>query len=101
MAESPTTERFLAELDDPMKELAHKVATALESDEYDWRTLGGIAKDTGLEPHAIEKALSALTPILVQSESRDGLPVFTTREHYQERRSLGSRFLTGLSGELR
>ena len=76
----------------------HAVIEALEDPRYLWRTVGGIARQTGLTPGEVVAALegSADRVMRARATAPDGAPLYTTREHYRRRAGLGSRLLGAL-----
>lgn len=81
----------LAELsDDALRESleAALVHRALEDPKWDWRTVPGVAKSTGLSEPQVESALSSSAAIIRSSvPDEHGRALFTTRTHYKKRRS--------------
>jgi len=79
-----------------------KVINALEDDRYVWRTVEGIAKDTGLSEAAVEAALRDYDIDVITASYRDGQgrALFTTRRHYQEKRPFGWRVLGAIAGKI-
>src|SRR3989442_8665105 len=65
------------------------IVSALENPAYDWRTLDGIAKETGLAPEKIIDILSSLGADVIRRADPDDSNrfLYTTRRHY--RRSSG------------
>ncbi len=80
-----------------------KLIAELENEKYDWRTLVGLMRDTGLTLGALREKLLSLgrRGIVVQAtDPRTGEEVFTTREYYNKKRSLWDKLLTGLTGSI-
>jgi len=79
------------------EEHVRSLIAALENPEFDWRTVRGISRETGLSEDQIEEVLSKIEDILVQSYDGNGKPIFTTRKHYNERESLGHKILSAIA----
>src|SRR5438270_4654845 len=64
-----------------------KVKDALEAPDYNWRTVEGIAQDTGLDPATVKDAFKDLSSSLIRSSIPDklGRPLYTTRDHYKKK----------------
>jgi hypothetical protein len=79
-----------------------KVIAALENDRYVWRTIPGIMKDTGLPEEVVKSALWDDAVNAIASSYRDDKDreLFTTRRHYQKKRSLGWRVLGAIAGKM-
>jgi hypothetical protein len=62
------------------------VQKALEKSEFEWRTIPGIAKETGLDPETVARVLSQLKSQVVKSSkfTKDGRQLYTTRSRYRE-----------------
>lgn len=77
-----TDEELRASLD------AALVHQALEDPAWDWRTVPGVAKSTGLPPERIEDVLSSSNAVIRSTiPDERGRALFTTRDHYKKRRS--------------
>jgi hypothetical protein len=77
------------------------VKSALESPSYNWRTIDGIAEETGLEPETIgDLLLRDLSGVVIKSRVPDekGRVLYTTREHYKEKQPTWNRILSAVSG---
>lgn len=80
-----------------------KVVAALEDDRYVWRTIEGIVKDTGLSETTVENAVlwdDQVDSITASYPDKDGRTLFTTRRHYQKKRSFGWRVLGAIAGKM-
>jgi len=79
-------------LDKIPKETTDKVVAALENSKYDWRTIEGVTRETGLSFNDVFSVLKKLDleGKLVQARNPDekGRDLFTTREYYNKTRSL-------------
>ena len=78
------------------------VVGALEDSRYDWRSLDGVAQQTGLTLDEIRHAIDGLQDEIVRSSVPDekGRELYTTRKHYRETHGLGSRILAALSDKV-
>ena len=72
-----------------------RIIDALEDPRWDWRTVDGISRDTGIPPDEVRVFLARSGGTVVMSVARDrrGRALFTTRERYRESRSLMERLL--------
>lgn len=79
-------------------DVAHAVVEALENPRYKWRTLEGVAKDTGIEPSVVYRVIERLGTQVVKSgvASTKGDELFTTRRHLRQKGSFFSRFAAAL-----
>jgi hypothetical protein len=80
-----------------------KVIAALEDDRYVWRTIEAIAKDTGLNEVIVENAVlwdDQVDAIAASNPDKKGRMLYTTRRHYQKKRSLGWRVLGAIAGKM-
>ncbi len=81
---------------------ANRILDALESPKYQWRTLEGLSKETGVDPEEIQKILAgALSDQVVTTQDRSGRLLYTTRRHYYTSQGLWNRLLTALSDRIR
>jgi hypothetical protein len=64
------------------------VMKALEDPEWDWRTVAGVAEETGLPEGKVRELLESSTSVIRSSvPDNEGRSLYTTREHYKARRS--------------
>ena len=80
-----------------------KIKHALEDDRYVWRTIEGIVKDTGLSEVTVENAVlwdDRMDVISASYPDDKGRALYTTREHYQKKRSLGWRVVGAIAGKM-
>ena len=70
------------------------IKNALENPKYKWRTLNGVAKETGLDPNTIKDTINLKQYTIVASAAPapDGSELFTTRDHYREKSTIWERF---------
>jgi hypothetical protein len=79
-----------------------KVLTALSSPKYLWRTLPGIASETGLPTDRIQEIINSRNDILhTLSGKENPVNLYTTADHYVKKAGIGRRLLTALSGDLK
>jgi len=79
-----------------------KITIALESPRYKWRTLNGIAKESGLPINVVVNVLTTNTDTFLRSSTpaKSGEPLFTTRKHYLETASSGEKILGALKNRI-
>jgi hypothetical protein len=65
------------------------VKKSLEDSHYKWRTIRGVAKETGLSPEEVQKLLTAHSDVIIKSSipADSGEELFTTREHFRRMQS--------------
>jgi hypothetical protein len=82
---------------------SQRVLEALENPNYQWRTLGGLAEETGLPPDEITQILEgALADQVVTTlDMHPPRWLYTTRRHYRNKQPLWNRILTVLSDRIR
>ena len=75
------------------------VIRALEDPRYEWRTVEGIAEQTGIPSLKVLKILKSLKEDVLRSSIPDesGRDLFTTRKHYRQTHGIGARILSALS----
>ncbi len=71
------------------------VLTALAKPDFKWRTVAGVATETGLAQELVMQVLAAVSEKIVRSSvpSSDGQELYTTREHFRETASPGEKLL--------
>ena len=74
------------------------VMEALEDPHYLWRTVDGVARQTGLTPKEVLGVLEASADRVLRAgaTTADGASLYTTREHYQRHAGFGARLLAAL-----
>jgi hypothetical protein len=80
------------------------VLAALANEKYQWRTIDGITRETGLSRQEVASILaSELADVVIRSAVKDrhGRTLYTTRIRYKKTRTLGSRILSALSDQVR
>ncbi len=80
-----------------------KVILALENDQYKWRTVRGIARDSGLEKDLVHHVLKAKENAIVQSSvpSTKGEDLFTLRETFSANTSISAQLIGAFKGRAR
>jgi hypothetical protein len=78
------------------------VVRALEDPNYEWRTVEGVAEQTGLAAANVRQMLEELNGEIIRSSVPDesGRSLYTTRKHYRETQGLGTRILSALSDKV-
>ncbi len=87
-------------------EKGRAVLAALENPNYDWRTVEGLSRETGLDERTVAgviRGLTAFSDQIVQSAVPDkrGRALFTTRRHYHRGQSFFNRLLSAMSDRVR
>ncbi len=77
------------------------VRAALEDERFDWRSIKGIAEDTGLTSAQVEACLARLEDEIVTTISSSIGRIYTTRARYRRFESLRNRTLSAISGRVR
>ena len=75
--------------------VADRIMSALEDPQWNWRTVDGIRRETGIPPDEIRRLLLRSGRIVVRSVvviGRDATSI-TSRKRYRERHSLMERLL--------
>ena len=72
-----------------------KVLEALSNTSFKWRTLSGVAKETGLPLESVQAAMTQAADQIVRSSVRsaDGRDLFTTREKFKSQATIPERLL--------
>ncbi len=78
------------------------VKTALENPAYRWRTVQGVANETGLPAQTIEAVILKNHETVVKSSipSTKGEALYTTRSHFLKKASLGEKLLGAIKNRL-
>lgn len=76
---------------------------ALENARYDWRTLRGVSKETGLPIDRVQELIERNQKVVIRSSvpSETGEALFTTRRHYRKRASIWDRLRSGVDLKVR
>lgn len=79
------------------------ILSALEDNRYKWRTPEGIASQAGVSEDEVLRFITSNTGIVVQSSvpSKNGSPLFTTREHFHEKSSSLDKLIGAFKGRIR
>jgi hypothetical protein len=74
------------------------VVEALENPDYEWRTIPGIAAETGLPPDRVTQILEQLIAkrLVISSSDTEGRKLFTTRPHFREKAPLWEKFVAAI-----
>ncbi|MFI5371317.1 MAG: hypothetical protein ACHQ52_07130 [Candidatus Eisenbacteria bacterium] len=80
----------------------NSVIAALEDARYLWRTLDGLARQTGLPREQVLAVLerSADRVVRARATAPGGAALYTTREHYLRRASPGQKLAAALRNRL-
>ena len=72
----------------------HVIVSALENPAFKWRTVEGVAKEAGVDPHTVQRVFRKLGEQVVRSNvpSTSGEELFTTRQHLRQKESIFGRF---------
>ena len=78
------------------------VKTALENPAYCWRTVQGVANETGLPAQTIEAVILKNHETVVKSSipSTKGEALYTTRSHFLKKATLGEKLLGAIKNRL-
>ena len=79
-----------------------RVINALEDPRHDWRTVEGVAEQTGVTTSIVREILKESEHEIVRSSVPDesGQSLYTTRKHYRQTNGLGTRILSALSDRI-
>ena len=78
------------------------VKDALENPNYRWRTVEGVASETGIPTQTIEAVIRKNIETVVKSSipSTKGEALYTTRSHFLKKASLGEKLLGAIKNRL-
>lgn len=78
------------------------VLESLARSDFKWRTVAGVAEETGLTPEIVQQAISQVADRVVRSSipSADGRDLYTTREHFRESASLSEKLLGSIKNRV-
>lgn len=70
------------------------VIAAFENPKYEWRTIAGVARETGLPIDIVESIITGNRELIVKSSFRaqTGEDLFTTRVHFSRFASASQKF---------
>jgi hypothetical protein len=87
---------------DVVTDNTQRILGALENPKYQWRTLEGLAAETGVAPDELNQVLAgALSDQVVTTHDKSGRALYTTRQHYRSSQPFVNRLLTVLSDRIR
>lgn len=71
------------------------VLQALANPDYEWRTIDGVSRETGLDSDNVSRLVHGLPALVMRSRIPDnkGRNLYATREHYRKTHSTMSRML--------
>jgi hypothetical protein len=77
------------------KAIVEAVMNSLGTARFKWRTVPGVAKETGLAEEVVRRAIAQSAEQIVRSavSSADGQELFTTRERFRQTASLSEKLL--------
>jgi hypothetical protein len=81
-------------------DLRAAILGALEHEQYDWRTLGGLCRATGAKQQEILSILNSMPDTIVRATAEDGQTLFTTRSHYEKTHGFGDKLLSALADKV-
>ena len=75
-----------------------KVIAALESPKFKWRTIKGVAGETGLDSSIVQAIISDHEDIIIRSTipSESGESLYTTREHFRKSATIFEKIVGSL-----
>ncbi len=81
------------------KEDVKDVFDKLDNPKYEWRTIEGISKEAGIDPHIVQKVLRAKGNKIIKSAylSNSGEELYTTRRKFKK----SSSFLKKMIGAVK
>jgi hypothetical protein len=78
-----------------------QVINALENPNYKWRTISGIARETGINPQTITSIVAVSDKVVKSSrQSIDGQDLFTTRSRFNAIASSGEKLIGAIKNRL-
>lgn len=74
------------------------IEKAFENDNYEWRTIRGVAKEAKVNQNDVRDYISRHGDKVVKSSARnrEGEPLYASRKTRRERGSISSRFLSAV-----
>ena len=84
----------------PTSKVTVTVIQALEDPRYDWRTLEGLVRATGIRENDVLAILNSMRDQIVSATTADGRTVFTTRNHYEKTHGFGDKLLSALADKV-
>jgi len=87
-----------------LQEIRQEVVSALESEDYDWRSINGIAQETHLPRFEVEEMLKRLIKegLIVRAPYLDkkGNKIYTTVKHYRKTIGFVGRLISTLTNRI-
>ena len=85
-----------------MSEEWDNIRKALENPDYKWRTVEGIAKETGYDFSTVIDTLTANENQVLKSSipATDGRDLFTTRERYRKTSTIWERLESAITNKV-
>lgn len=80
------------------EDVVAKVLTALGDPKFRWRTLSGVARDSGQDVETVTQVIAHAADQVIRSSvpSSDGKDLYTTRENFRSTAPLAERLLGAL-----
>lgn len=74
---------------------AEQILKALSNPNWEWRTVGGLSKETGIPEDRVQQFLDRLEEQVIRSRVPDkkGRALYTTRDHYKQKHSPLARMM--------
>lgn len=83
---------------------ARVILSAMNNSDFRWRTIRGIAKDAKLPPNEVTERVLDLQSkgivIRASAPNKNGEPLFTTVEKYEESTPVATRIMSSFSGKI-
>lgn len=79
-----------------------KIREALENPQYKWRTIEGIARDTGYEVSTVLDCLATHEDLVLRSSvpTKEGHELFTTKERYRTTSTVWDRLESAITNKV-
>jgi|SRR5580700_3907202 hypothetical protein len=81
-------------------DLKTAVLKALEDEQYDWRTISGLARTVDVSAKDITRTLESMSDQIVRATADDGRVLFTTRNHYEKTHGFRDKLLSALADKV-
>jgi hypothetical protein len=80
-----------------------QLKTALENPKYEWRTVRGLIRETGLDESELLAEMKAHEGQIIRSSipNKRGEDLFTTRDHYRKKASIWERLNSSIQMKVR
>jgi hypothetical protein len=92
----------------PKGNFSQQVFNALENPNYQWRTVEGVAKETGIPPKEVGEIIDHLgeSGLVVEADrrrvdTREIVTIYTTRDHYEKTEPVFNRIISALAGKIK